>query len=466
MMGTILLASTAVLLRSASAAFRHAQVAAPLRVLGCLLGAGSAWILACGADAWSPVWAAAALGMICGLLELRFDSPMWRRAVDAGGVLLIGFASPATSPGPLLVAAVFLAAVGLATDRLAALLTGPAARRIVWASAGLAAVAVPVGWTQMKPELNLLGQVFHEDPLAWLHFSLMRKTLGERVDLETGAVAWLERPSGPQTSVGAVLFHGNTWEASRQKSACVLRRSLLGAGYVVLSVDHPGYGASPAPGADASLEAWDPGPTGLAAIRAIRRVAGVQRVVVIGHSMGCGDVLRVLAQGESIQAAILFGAGLRPAASWNDYWSERFRRDRRLDDSFPAERVRQIDARWYRSEDMLAALASARVPGTPLTFAQFGFEHRDNERLRDVYYAMLPEPKRVWVLENATHYFNTLNLGEIVVGDTRVTAAIRDRLADLHSELKDRAVAVQASVGVSDRDRLRTNRTVKEGFEK
>lgn len=436
MTGIIILVAVAAVFRTVGSVLRHKHVPAPLRVLGCAISVGSGWVLACGAGAWSGVWIAIVLGAICGLCELRFEGPVWRAGVDVASVLLAGLASGGASYAPILIAAAGLALGAFGVDRLVNLLSAPAARRFSLVCFAIASAVMLVGWTRVAPEFGVFEEAFHERPLGWLDLSLMRKTIGERVDLETGAVAWLERPSRPDASVGAVLFHGNAWEGSRQKSACILRRCLLNAGYVVLSVDHPGYGASPVPPLGGPLETWDPSSTDLAAIRAIRRVAGIQQVVAVGHSMGCGDVLRVLLHEGRVDAAVLFGAGLSPPPSSDAYWIKRFHRERQLaDSSLPDDRVLQIIHQWYRSEDLLRALASASTPGTPLTFAQFGFEHGDNARTRGAYFAMLPGPKEIWGLDNSTHYFNTLNLGEIVVGDTRVAAAIRDRFVRLRFEL-------------------------------
>lgn len=54
---------------------------------------------------------------------------------------------------------------------------------------------------------------------------------------------------------------------------------------------------------------------------------------------------------------------------------------------------------------------------------------------QSAYYARLPRPKVLWELGNSTHYFSTLNLGDVFAGDTGVGRAVRERFVDLRSEL-------------------------------
>jgi pimeloyl-ACP methyl ester carboxylesterase len=245
---------------------------------------------------------------------------------------------------------------------------------------------------------------------------------GERIVLETGAVAWLDRPSGKGPFPGVVFFHGANADGSKQSSAIVLRRALLDAGFVVLSVDHPaGYGESPAPEINDQIEAWDPLPTVLAELKALRAMSDVDKIFAFGHSMGVREVLRLLSVNvePKLTGAVVFGGRMHEAPSeLSEYWYERFHTDRRIPYRLPKEKIIEIHARFYDGKRIVQALEPDHPP---ILFVRFGYEWPDVAATRDELYASLPGRKTSWDLGNSTHYFSSWKKFGLVVGDTRVT---------------------------------------------
>jgi pimeloyl-ACP methyl ester carboxylesterase len=231
------------------------------------------------------------------------------------------------------------------------------------------------------------------------------------------------------------LFHGNNALGSDQRAAVALRQALLHAGFVVLSVDHPGYGASPPPQDLLELTAWDSLATSQAALEFLRQQDGIERIVLIGHSMGCKDVLRMLAAGVRVDSAVIFGAGLMDGSDRDQYWYERFHRDRRLVERLPPELVVSIRQEYYNNE-LLARGMPADHP--TVYFVRFGHEHDNIKATRDELFELIPGSK-VLVDYDATHYFNTYESAGLVLLDTRATRSAGRLLRSIHEPLPEPA---------------------------
>lgn len=96
----------------------------------------------------------------------------------------------------------------------------------------------------------------------------------ERMGVWNGhRVAYLDEGTGPQA---VVLIHGWTCDASFWR----LQMEPLAREWRVIAVDLPGHGKSDKPNIEYTQEAF------AGAIRAVLQQAGVQRAVLVGHSMG------------------------------------------------------------------------------------------------------------------------------------------------------------------------------------
>jgi pimeloyl-ACP methyl ester carboxylesterase len=345
--------------------------------------------------------------------------------VVALGALL---AIPRLAPATLTIAAIVVAAVGFATDSFLAHL--PKRARLP----SLALLLV-VGLLGLFSVVAGFGKVAKELAPVLPSVGITRAYPGERIELETGSVAWLNRPAGRSSALGALLFHGAHGAGSMQVAASVLRRALVEAGFVVLAVDHPGYGQSPTPEVGAGIEVWDPLPSALEALERLGSTSGVEEIVLVGHSMGCTDVLRVLGTGPKVRKAILFGANL-PSNTERDveYWYRRFHSDRWMSDRIPMSDYREIRRRY--SDSRAAVQALPRDHG-PILFVRFGREHADIMDTRDEYYALIPGSKALWVFEDSTHYFSVRSLVHgLMVGNTRISRRLADRLAAVAEGLR------------------------------
>ena len=270
---------------------------------------------------------------------------------------------------------------------------------------------------------------------------------GEPITLKTGATAILERPRGGGRFAGAVFFHGAHADGVRQASSVVVRRALLQAGYTVLSVDHPGFGKSPAPDAAGEWTSWDPLPTALAAVETLRREPGVSGVIAFGHSLGAADVARLMVARESLQGAVMSGPGPDDPGVREDYWYDYFHCSRRLNDRVPRETWREVHQRFYLPQLLLERIEQ---PLYPTLLIDLGREGSSVQPRRQRVYDALPDPKSRVALMRATHDFSAAGEGGLVMGATTVTRALSAHLRRFGGDvLPGRRWRLRSAIGLS-----------------
>jgi len=438
--GAVLLLSAALIVRTWGAAARIAWRQSLWRAVGWVLCALAGWLAAAAAGALFPLWPVLVLGIAGALLDLQGDRQELWSGADAIVVVVSGlFSVPRVEATVLIEITVLATAVGFAVDSL---LRQSPKRVRVGTLVMLFLACISIGMARFPSIVwgaSLLQEMSRNANL--LEIGIVPVCQGERIVLETGAVAWLERPPGEGPFPGALLFHGAHPDGSRQPSAIVLRRALLDAGFVVLSVDHPGYGESHAPSVDADIVAWDPMPTVLAALKTLRATKGVDGIFAFGHSLGATDVLRLSSVEPMLRGAAIFGAALGESIESGEiaeYWYKRFHTDRRMNNWLTRERFLEIGNRFYDEGRLVKALHPDHAP---ILFVQFGFEHSNIAATRDALYDAIPGRKMRWDLVNSTHYFSSHKVAGLVIGDTQVARSLASRLRLLPSEFSMQQVA-------------------------
>jgi pimeloyl-ACP methyl ester carboxylesterase len=431
---TALLFIAALVLRAAAAGVRATTLQWPYQVGGWLLCTVASWLVASAAGAWAPLWPALALGLIGAFFDVWFYRPAVRIGIDTTVVALAGwFSLPSLSMERLAMLAIGTSGSGFLLDLLVSRLPKRMQAATVL-SPLLAGLVVGALWPHFiaKPIRESGKLLVRVGPTLALHIGVTPVHKGDRIILRTGAVAWLDRPSGPGPFLGALLFHGARSDGSQQPAAYILRRALLNAGLVVLAVDHPGFGESPAPSPVADLAAWDPLPTELSALETLRATPGVEGILAIGHSMGVGDVLSLLHTTPQLLGAVLFGGGLNGLSERDPYWYTRFHTDRRMRERLSLERFHEIGDRFYNQGKKAETLP---LDHAPILFVRFGLEYPNIVASRDLLYERIPGRKTIWDLVKSTHYFNSFGSAGLVIGDTRTISQLASRL---HTELLTR----------------------------
>ncbi len=407
----------------------------PARTTGWILGTAAAWLGVSAAGAWFPLWPVLLLAVVGAFVDARAKSRQLWIAGDVVVVALAGLLSiPPLAPGALMGTVVAVAGAGFVVDSLVGRFLTPVRITSVVLLLLVAGGASGMVMIYRPPaHFRYFGKMLLYTGLTpALHIGLAAACTGDRVVLETGAVAWLEQPSGEGPFPGALLFHGAHPDGSRQASDCILRRALLDAGFVVLSVDHPGYGESPTPKLDGDIDAWDPLPTMISALKTLRSIPDVDRIVAVGHSLGAQDVLRLLSVESKLANTVIFGAGLSDPKEKDEYWYGRFHRDRHMPMRISRDKFLEIRERFYDNGHIVQNLPSNHPA---IVFVRFGFEHSNIEATRDKLYEAISGAKTVWNLPDSTHYFSSFKVAGIVVANTQVTRLLASRFRLLADEL-------------------------------
>lgn len=406
MIGTTILLATSLLLRLVGAMAFFPKKRPWLSPFGWFLSLTAVWLAAGMFGITSPYWFALLISLV-GILVDRSRSAWFSMPIaEAILALLLGIVSLSfVGLIPLIAMILLFPLAGLFVDGFA--------RRYLRASwqprAVFTTVLAMLGLALIVPTRMALVP-FHQ--YHWiLDASVTRDLPAERVDLSTGAVAWLSQPRGNGPFPGIVFFHGDEPRGANQSSAVALRRALTDSGCVVLAIDHFGYGASPAIPADRPIEDWDPLPTSLMAIDILHAYEKVDQLYIAGHSMGCADVLRLLNYGSDYQGAILFGASFLDLKDENhtNYWYRRFHTGRRMKEQITMEKFLKIHHRYYNRHRFAQAIPPDHPP---ILDVHFQYETNAVIASRDELYALLPEPKQQCRI-NGTHYLNSVTFAGI-----------------------------------------------------
>jgi pimeloyl-ACP methyl ester carboxylesterase len=432
MKAIFILLVSALTLRSAGAAIRVKKHGLPILAVGWLLCTIGVWMAAGAMGAWFPLWPVLVLGAIGALSDSRKQHARLWIVSDIIVIVVCGlFSIPPLKITSVAGTALVAAGIGFCIDSL---LVRSSKRMRAIALALLLIPFLVIGLTKpriFRNGVRLLADMVEHNRLFYVGLTPAHK--GKRVVLSTGAVAWLDRPQSKKPFWGAIFFHGAHSNASRQASAIIVRRALVEAGFTVLAVDHPGYGDSPNPSADAGVDEWDPLPTALAALDLFLAISDVQEVIAVGHSMGAVEVLRLLSISPRLRAAVLCGAALinkTDSPERANYWYNRFHTERKMRGRLSADKVLKIRKRFY-GEGRFVSILDNNHP--PIVLVQFGSEWPEIVAGRKTLYDALPGQKTIWDLSDSTHYFSSYGVAELVLGDTSVTRALASKFRLLTS---------------------------------
>ncbi len=406
-----------------------------IRLLGWAVCALGVWLMAAAAGAWFPIWPALLIGLAGGAAQALLERRQPVMALTDVVVFVTAgiFSIPPVPLGLLLPLSAVVVAVGALIDQLPRLT--PRALRLATFGSPFALAITTAIVVLLRTDAGLGSAWYRTSGAGALSVAVSPPLRSERIELETAqgtAVAWLDLPPSRFRNApyaAALVFHGDHPAGSRQPTALALRRALLHAGYLVLSLDHQGFGDTPRPKDLLDVERWDPDPAVLAALAHLRAQPDIESILAVGHSMGCMEVMRALGSDTPPDAAVLFGMAVFDPPITDDHWRRRFHRSHQLPpETIPLEVTAAIRKRYYDTESLIARLDESSRPA--LTFVRFGIEHENLLTGREKVRAMLGEGVAVWDMES-THYLNTTGRLGIVAGDVRTTRAVAAHLRGL-----------------------------------
>ncbi len=383
---------------------------------GLWLGA-AAWCLGALLQAWVPLWEMLTFGLALELIVRALPlggRPAGQLLADSAVVLVLAPLSVVpVAVGKVAFAAALFAVAGCGLDVLTRRLAVHGRRRVV----ALAVCAVLVLGLNVRQMSDFGWRTFAREPAFVLRLALATPQPGTPVRLASGAVAWMLRTPAEVPRGTALLLHGNHPLASRQPAAIALQGALMLAGYDVLSVDHPAFGASRMPD-PSDWTQWDPTIGPKLALRYLSAIGTRgSELILAGHSMGVDVALKLLLDGAAVSRVYLFGGSLDHATAPEARWIRAFYNDRRLPCCVPVATLRSIRDHFYSGADRFTLALPGAHP--VVHFIRFGVEYEDVARDRDPLYATISAPKTACDLDGMSHYFNTLSIGELVLVDTR-----------------------------------------------
>ena len=279
---------------------------------------------------------------------------------------------------------------------------------------------------------HTLGQIVNLQPEGaaplWFH---KRALQGSAVgSAQPGSVYWQSRY--PESSKRcAISFHGAARPASLQSTARTIGRAAIHSGVRLFAVDHPGFGASPTPSVDAPADAWDPAHLTRSVLSQME-LSGCKNTLVIGHSQGVTEALRLFTGSDSsISRVLAFGAGLYlEDKEREDYWHSRFHIDRGITDltAVSRENWKLIRDLYYLNQDYCADTSVGQnylrrvkqgqgdgEPQRSLHFVQFSREHENLVATRDQLFNCLSYPDVERHALPTDHYLDSLQINAMVL---------------------------------------------------
>lgn len=377
------------------------------------------WTVAALVQAWVPLWQVLLLGLAVTAILAALPPSMATQSRALADLVTVAALGPLSvipvQSATLACAAVAFAAAGFMLDRVASRMRP----KVRWELLAVPAMVLLLLGVTVQQVGDFGSRLFAQDPLFVFRLALVVPDPGDGVRLQHDTGAWLLRTPAERPRGTAILLHGNDSNASWQPAALALQGSLMRAGYDVLSVDHPGYGASPVPDVHANWTAWDPTIGPEEALMYLRSGnARSPTTIVVGHSMGVDVALQWLSDSVDVQAEYLFGGSIDHPTGTESDWINVFHEQRHLRCCIPLQTMRMVRDRFYSGADRFAL---ALPTGHPVVhFVRFGIEYADVTRDREPLYADIPAPKTAYDFAGVTHYFNTLSLkGRFVLIDTR-----------------------------------------------
>jgi len=400
-----------------------------LVVPGWLLSAMAAWFAAAIAGIWVPLWMALAIGAGIGLMGMtgllrpaRIYHPLLDGALIAGFLFL---SSAHVSPLPVAAVGLVYILLGAAGDRLAGLLPG----RLTTAVPVLPVLLVVLWlWHDRPFDGGLNDQLLAVDKSFPLFLGVGIAHAGERIELGDGQVGWVMGPA-VEPRGGVLVFHGAHPDGAHQHTAFPLQRALVKQGYLVMTLDHRGFGQSRVPTDYQTPEAWDPLPVArLAFARLEGKLADDVPRILVGHSMGNTEVLRALGSPVKADLAMLLGPSYQDGSDRDDYWYERFHADRGMGERrMPREAWRTLHDQ-YSNEIFVQALPDAHAP---IAFVALGIEWPNALARQQVFWDEIPGEKYLLEVERGTHYLNTFSSRRLIFADVRIAHDVVRTLAEM-----------------------------------
>lgn len=236
-----------------------------------------------------------------------------------------------------------------------------------------------------------------------------------------------------------LLLHGSTPAGRRLALYRVLASKLTDLGYVVLTIDQRGYGASDDPDSLRDPSCFDFVGDAAHALEYLSALPGVDssRVYLVGHSFGADVAATTAAAGHPIARLVLIGParnflarGGSPQSREFQYFVRREQKYMKLADAIIEEVF--LDYRAVLSIENHRGYFSR--PGHPPILLIDGELEAESDRLfLSEFHEAMAGPKAYVTIAGADHYANVAGVGPLIVYDG---AAISQLVAEIDQFLR------------------------------
>lgn len=240
-------------------------------------------------------------------------------------------------------------------------------------------------------------------------------------------------PGGPRAAM--LMLHG--WDPQGQCHGLyvALADALARRGWIVLTVNLPGY-----PGSDPPVEpgGYDLAELESAALAALDELASREevdegRLVLLGHSYGAGLVIPTLDARPWLARAVIYGPSswvvetmAGPEATHQAFFHERYWRY--MDGVPPVPLARYValleDIYIPHQVEMLAA------GHPPILLLDGGAETAKTLAFSAHVHALLPPPCDYWSIPGTDHFCNTAVIGRLLIEDRAAIEGLTEKLID------------------------------------
>lgn len=242
----------------------------------------------------------------------------------------------------------------------------------------------------------------------------------ERVTLPGGfeTTVFVYDPGGDELRPGIVLIHGNVWMGQRLSTYRLVAHSLKVSGFIVLSFDKVGFGASEDPfgqGPTAVPEAYDhTGQTRWIVDYLIENTSvDPGRITLLGHSGGVTQALELGQRYDQISSVVAWLAPFAPVDEYEvqtnqEYLDGKFHATYRMIYDKDVPEWFQWDMTQREWEDPSTVWAYFRRENHKPLIIVLG-ENDQSAAHHGVYsdFEILAEPKELIFVKGADHYLNT-----------------------------------------------------------
>ncbi len=237
--------------------------------------------------------------------------------------------------------------------------------------------------------------------------------------------------SGPPRQIALLLVHGSTPFAQRLGFYRALAEHLRDSGFNVMAMDQFGYGGSSDPQDPNDPEEFQIAQAVCLAAEQVRQLTGVQRVAVVGHSLGADASLAAAHHYQCMSTLVAIGPARRfdQRAGHVDAPEVRYQARREMRhmglsnlsiDAFLATRGQlplERHMNWLADPTHL-----------PVLFIDGELESTEDLAFLRAAYARMAGDVQYLTLPQADHYANTVGLGAMIIEDKaamqHLTAAI------------------------------------------